>query len=63
MADIDNMAYDLLERPIGEQQMVEYLRMMDDWKAQQYMDELNKVECSLKSKCGIFKPVDNDLPF
>jgi hypothetical protein len=57
------MAYDLLERPIDEQQIVELLRMMDDWKAQQYMDEVNKIDCSLKSKCGIFKPIENDLPF
>jgi hypothetical protein len=63
MTNIDNMAYDLLERPIDEQQIVELLRMMDDWKAQQYMDEVNKIDCPLKSKCGIFKPMENDLPF
>lgn len=63
MADIDNIAYDLLERPIEEQHLVDYLRMMDDWKAQRYMDEINRVDCPLKSKCNIFKPIDNDLPF
>ena len=63
MADIDNIAYDLLDRPMDEQQLVEYLRMMDDWKAQRYMDEINRIDCRLKSKCNIFKPIDNDLPF
>jgi hypothetical protein len=63
MTNIDNIAYDLLERPIDEKQMVDLLRMMDDWKAQQYMDEVNKIDCHLKSKCGIFKPIENDLPF
>ncbi len=63
MADFENINYDLLERPMGEQQIVELLRMMDDWKAQQYMDEVNKIDCPLKSKCGIFKPMENDLPF
>ena len=63
MTNIDNIAYDLLERPMYEQQMLELLRMMDDWKAQQCMNEMNKIDCSLKSKCGIFKPIENDLPF
>jgi len=63
MADFENINYDLLERSMGEQQIVEFLRMMDDWKAQQYMDEVNKIDCPLKSKCGIFKPIENDLPF
>lgn len=63
MINIDNIAYDLLERPIDEQQMLELLRMMDDWKAQRYMDEINSIDCPLKSKCNIFKPIDNDLPF
>lgn len=63
MTNIDNIVYDLLERPIDEQQIVELLRMMDDWKAQQYMYEVNKIDCPLKSKCGIFKPMENDLPF
>lgn len=63
MANIENIAYDLIERPISEQQMVEFLRMMDDWKAQQYMDEINKIDCLLKSKCGKFGPIENDLPF
>lgn len=63
MADIDNITYDLLDRPIDEHQMMEFLRMMDDWKAKQYMDEINKIDCALKSKCGIFKPIINDLPF
>lgn len=63
MTDIDNIAYDLLERPFEEQQMIEYLRMMDDWKAKLYMDEINRIECTLKSKCGKFAPVENDLPF
>ena len=49
MADIDNIAYDLLERPIDEQQLIEYFRMMDDWKAQRYMDEINRIDCPLKS--------------
>lgn len=63
MTNIENIAQDLFERPMEEQRLVEFLRMMDDWKAQQYMDEFNKIDCSLKSKCGIFKPIENDLPF
>jgi hypothetical protein len=63
MTNIENIAQDLFERPMDEQRLVEFLRMMDDWKAQQYMDEINKIDCSLKSKCGKFRPIENDLPF
>ena len=63
MENLENMAQDLLERPMYEQQMLEFLRMMDDWKAQQCIDEMNKIDCSLKSKCGKFNPIENDLPF
>jgi hypothetical protein len=63
MTNIENLAQDLFERPMEEQQLIEFLRMMDDWKAQQCMDDMNVIECSLKSKCNRFSPITNDLPF
>jgi len=38
---IDNTAYDMIEN-IEASKMVEFLRMMDDYKARLYMDEINK---------------------
>ena len=38
---IDSIAYDMIEN-VGATQMVDFLRMMDDYKSQLYMEELNR---------------------
>ena len=38
---IESIAYDMIEN-IESAQMADFLRMMDDYKAQLYMDELNR---------------------
>jgi hypothetical protein len=40
---IDNMAYDMIENvQLDMNQYNDFLRMMDDYKAQLYMDYINK---------------------
>ena len=51
---IDNIAYDLIEN-IEASKLTDFLRMMDDYKAQLYMDEINR-ECRDED-------FSNDLPF
>ena len=53
---IDNIAYDMIEN-LDASQMADFLRMMDDYKAQLYMDEINK-----ESKAGS-EDFSDDLPF
>ena len=38
---IDSIAYDMIDN-VGATQMVDFLRMMDDYKSQLYMEELNR---------------------
>jgi hypothetical protein len=52
---IDNIAYDMIEN-LEASKMVDFLRMMDDYKAQLYMDELNK-------KSNVSEDFSDDLPF
>jgi len=40
---IDNMAYDMIENA-GASQMVDFLRMMEEYKAMLYMEEIKKSE-------------------
>jgi len=51
---IDSIAYDMIEN-IEASQMADFLRMMDDYKAQLYMEEFNK-EPNVSE-------VSDDLPF
>ena len=53
---IDNIAYDMIEN-IEASKMADFLRMMDDYKAQLYMEELNT-----ESKAGS-EDFPDDLPF
>ena len=53
---IDNIAYNMIEN-IEASKMADFLRMMDDYKAQIYMDELNRESAS---ESGDFS---DDLPF
>jgi hypothetical protein len=50
---IENIAYDMIEN-IEVSKMVDFLIMMDDYKAGLYMDEINKLESENFS---------DDLPF
>lgn len=52
---IDNIAYDMIEN-LEVSKMVDFLRMMDDYKAQLYMDELNK-------ESNVSEDFSDDLPF
>ena len=56
---IDNMAYDMIENvQLDMNQYNDFLRMMDDYKAQLYMEFINK-EYNQSSVSDI----DDDLPF
>jgi hypothetical protein len=52
---IDNIAYDMIENLEGSK-AVAFLIMLDDYKAQLYMDELNK-------ESGESEDFSDDLPF
>ena len=52
---IDNIAYDMIEN-IEASKMADFLRMMDDYKAQLYMDELNRDDFEAED-------FSDDLPF
>ena len=55
---IDNMAYDMIENvQLDINQYNDFLRMMDDYKAQLYMEYINK-----QSNSPVIDIVD-DLPF
>ncbi len=56
---IDNMAYDMIENvQLDINQYNDFLRMMDDYKAQLYMDYINK-----QSKSPVIIDIEDDLPF
>ena len=52
---IDSIAYDMIDN-VGATQMVDFLRMMDDYKSQLYMEELNR-------EIGDSEGLTDDLPF
>lgn len=52
---IDNIAYDMIEN-LEASKIVDFLRMMDDYKASLYMDELNK-------ESNVSENFSDDLPF
>ena len=56
---IDSMAYDMIENvQLDINQYNDFLRMMDDYKAQLYMDYINK-----QSKSPVIIDIEDDLPF
>ena len=58
---IDNMAYDMIEDvQLDMNQYNDFLRMMDDYKAQLYMEFINKEYNELS---GFVSDIDDDLPF
>jgi hypothetical protein len=55
---IDNMAYDMIENvQLDINQYNDFLRMMDDYKAQLYMEYINK-----QSNSPVID-IEDDLPF
>jgi hypothetical protein len=57
---IDNAAYDMIENvQLDMNQYNDFLRLMDDYKAQLYMEFLNKEN----QKSVDFSDIDDDLPF
>ena len=59
--NIDNVAYDMIENVrLDINQYNDFLRMMDDYKAQLYMDFINK---EFNEKSGFVSDVEDDLPF
>jgi hypothetical protein len=57
---IDNMAYDMIENvQLDMNQYNDFLRMMDDYKAQLYMEFINKEYQSSDS----ISDIEDDLPF
>jgi hypothetical protein len=56
---VDNMAYDMIENvQLDINQYNDFLRMMDDYKAQLYMDYINK-----QSNSPVIIDIEDDLPF
>lgn len=56
---IDNMVYDMIENvQLDINQYNDFLRMMDDYKAQLYMDYINK-----QSNSPVIIDIEDDLPF
>jgi hypothetical protein len=57
---IDNAAYDLIENvQLDMNQYNDFLRLMDDYKAQLYMEFLNK-----ENQTYVYvSDIDDDLPF
>jgi hypothetical protein len=59
--NIDNVAYDMIENVrLDINQYNDFLRMMDDYKAQLYMDFINK---EFNETSGFVSDVEDDLPF
>ena len=55
---VDIMAYDMIENvKLDINQYNDFLRMMDDYKAQLYMDYINK-----QSKSPVIIDIEDDLP-
>lgn len=58
---IDNMAYDMIENvQLDINQYNDFLRMMDDYKAQLYMEYINK---EYNETSGFVSDIEDDLPF
>lgn len=58
---IDNAAYDLIENvQLDINQYNDFLRLMDDYKAQLYMEFINK---EYNETSGSVSDIDDDLPF
>ncbi len=58
---IDNMAYDMIENvQLDINQYNDFLRMMDDYKAQLYMEYINK---EYNEASGFVSDIEDDLPF
>jgi hypothetical protein len=58
---IDNMAYDMIEDvQLDMNQYNDFLRMMDDYKAQLYMEYINK---EYNQSSGFVSDIEDDLPF
>ena len=58
---IDNMAYDMIEDvQLDMNQYNDFLRMMDDYKAQLYMEYINK---EYNESSGFVSDIEDDLPF
>lgn len=59
--NIDNVAYDMIDNVrLDINQYNDFLRMMDDYKAQLYMDFINK---EFNETSGFVSDVEDDLPF
>jgi hypothetical protein len=58
---IDNMAYDLIENvQLDMNQYNDFLRLMDDYKAQLYMEYINK---EYNQSSDSVSDIEDDLPF
>ena len=58
---IDNMAYDMIENvQLDMNQYNDFLRMMDDYKAQLYMEYINK---EYNQSSDFVSDIEDDLPF
>jgi hypothetical protein len=58
---IDNMAYDMIENvQLDMNQYNDFLRMMDDYKAQLYMEYINK---EYNQSSDSVSDIEDDLPF
>ena len=58
---IDNMAYDMIENvQLDMNQYNDFLRMMDDYKAQLYMEYINK---EYNQSSDYVSDIEDDLPF
>jgi hypothetical protein len=58
---IDNAAYDLIENvQLDINQYNDFLRMMDDYKAQLYMEYINK---EFNETSDFSSDIEDDLPF
>ena len=58
---IDDTAYDMIEDvQLDMNQYNDFLRMMDDYKAQLYMEYINK---EYNQSSGFVSDVEDDLPF
>jgi hypothetical protein len=58
---IDNMAYDMIEDvQLDMNQYNDFLRMMDDYKAQLYMEYINK---EYNESSDFVSDIEDDLPF
>ena len=58
---IDNMAYDMIENvQLDMNQYNDFLRMMDDYKAQLYMEYINK---EYNESSDFVSDIEDDLTF